>query len=379
MKPALRKPLLALHLWTGIVAGLILVVVALSGCVLIFRAQFERRLDPQRFIVKGDGPRHSLDQLALAATAAHPAGTLESVRLFGDSTMPVMYLFSNKEYVHVDPHTGAILGTRQRYGEGFGWVEGIHKYLTLEPSLGENVNGSLAFVFAFLFGTGVILWIPATRRALVAGLTLNRKLKGRPWNLNLHKVIGAYAALILAFSALSGIPIALESTRAVIDFVTGSRKLGPVARPAAGSTGFVGFQAVADRIESLMPGATETYIALPKNGVVSSYAIAAQAPHPSARSYVFLDAATGKVLRFTPFEKAPIGFRAYYWLLALHTAVAGGILVKLLLLFATLSVPVLYFTGVASYVKRRFLKPAARSAAPAVTPAPKPASLTSGV
>ena len=379
MKPALRKPLLAFHLWTGIIAGLVLIVVALSGCVLIFRAQFERRLDPQRFIVKGDGPRRSLDQLAVAATAAHPAGTLESVRLFGDPTMPVMYLFSNKEYVHVDPHTGAILGTRQRYGEGFGWVEGIHKYLTLEPSLGENVNGGLAFVFAFLFATGAILWIPATRKALVAGLTLNRKLKGRPWNLNLHKTIGAYAALILAFSAMSGIPIALESTRVVIDFVTGSKKLPPVSRPAVGTGSFIGFQAVEDRIEKLMPGATETYIALPKNGIVSSYAIAAQAPHPSARSYVLLDAATGKVLRFTPFENAPIGFRAYYWLLALHTAVAGGTLVKILLVFATLSVPVLYFTGLASYIKRRFLKPATRTAVRTAKPSPEPAQVKSGV
>ena len=47
---------------------------------------------------------------------------------------------------------------RKRYGEGFGWIEGLHKYLLLEPTTGETVNGTFACVFAALLLTGVVLW-----------------------------------------------------------------------------------------------------------------------------------------------------------------------------------------------------------------------------
>lgn len=227
MKPTLRKPLLNFHLWTGITVGLVFIVVALSGAALIFRGKLKRTLDPGRFIVVPGGTRLPVDDLVARARAAHPAAEFLSVRYWSDPTMPFTALFTDKQYVHLNPYTGAFLGARRRYGEGFGWIEGLHKYLMLEPGLGENVNGSLAFVFAALLLTGAVLWWPATRRALVAGLTLNSRLSGRPWYLNLHKVIGAYAGAILLFSALSGIPISFESTRRVLDLITFSHREEP--------------------------------------------------------------------------------------------------------------------------------------------------------
>lgn len=367
MKPSLRKPLLAFHLWIGLIAGLVLVVVALSGTVLIFRSALERKMDPKRFIVEAAPQRLSLDAMAEAAKAAHPTGALESVRFFKDPTMPAEYLFTTKEYVHIDPHTGKVLGIRQRYGEGFGWVEGIHKYLTLDPDLGENVNGAFAIVFVILFLTGLVLWWPASRKALVAGVTLNWRLKGRPWHLNLHKTFGFYVSLVLLFSALSGIPIALESTRIVLDTLTGSAR--ETAPKASGQHGFVGFQAIADRIEHLTPGASETYIPLPKpTGLVSAYVIASDAPHPNARSYVWYDGASGKRLRYTPFAQATAGYRLYYWMLSLHTAVTGGWVVPMLLMLASLSVPLLFITGTTSYFKRRGARSTVREPAKPLAP-----------
>jgi uncharacterized iron-regulated membrane protein len=362
MKPAFRKPLLAVHTWVGLPAGIVLLIVALTGAALLFRSKFERRWDAARFIVEPGTKRVSIDELTARARAAHPAGELESVRFYGDPTASLLVLFSNKEYVHMNPWTGAVLGTRQRYGEGFGWVEGLHKYLTLEPEIGENVNGSFAIVFAGFTLTGVVLWWPATRRALKAGLTLNWKLKGRPWNLSLHKTLGSYAALVILFSALTGIPIAWDSTRAVFDFFSGAAKSPPPAALAPVAAGpLAGFDAAARQLEALMPGATETYIARPKNGVVVSYAIAANAPHPNARSYLWLDGRTAGVIRFTPYAQATPGFRFYYWLLSLHTGVAGGVGWQIILLFGTLSVPLLGYTGLASYLRRAKRRPAPES------------------
>ncbi len=365
MKPALRTPLLTLHLWVGISVGLVFIVVALTGATLLFRGKLERRLDPKRFIVEAAETRLPLDELVARARAAHPQAEFLSVRFFSDPTMPFMALFADKQYVHVNPHTGEVLGARQRYGEGFGWVEGLHKYLTLDPKLGENVNGTFALIFVGLLGTGVLLWWPATRRALVAGLTLNRKLSGRPWNLNLHKTVGIYVALVLLYSATSGIPISFESTRAVLDSLTFSkREEAPEAPAAEAKRPFAGFDAVQRQMEILVPGGVETYIPLPKKGLVPAYAIAADAPHPNARSYIYLDA-SAKVVRFAPYAEASAGYRLYYWMLSLHTGVAGGLGWQIILLCATLSVPVLAWTGIASYLRRK-----SRQRASAVVRAP---------
>ncbi len=375
MKPALRTPLLTFHLWTGITVGLVFIVVALSGAALIFRTKLERQFDQKRFVVEPGTTRLPIDDLVARAKTAHPGPNFLSVRFWSDPTMPFLALFSDKQYVHLNPYTGEFLGARQRYGEGFGWIESVHKYLWFEPSpLGENVNGTFAFIFAALLSTGLVLWWPATRRALIAGFTFNRKLSGRPWNLNLHKTIGAYAALILLFSALSGIPISFESTRAVLDAITFSEREDPPIAPVGPVVAFTGFDAAERQINDLMPNARETYIPLPKKGLVAAYAIAADAPHPNARSYVYLDPAAN-VGRYAPFAQASTGYRLYYWMMSLHTAATGGIVAQLLLLFATLSVPLLAWTGVASYLKRRAAT--ARRKQPAAASAPGPSATVS--
>lgn len=371
MTPALRKSFLWLHTWTGLVVGLVLVLVSVTGAVLVFRPSLESKLDPVRFTVVPGPARRPLDELVARARTAHPANELESVRLFGDPSASVWVYFSNKDYVHVNPYTGDVLGTRPRYGVGFGWIEGLHKYLLLESNTGETVNGTLALVFSGIVLTGIVLWWPATRRALKAGLTLNRKLSGRPWQLNLHKTFGIYAALVVLVSALTGLPIALDWVKAGLYPLTLSKKIEPPkASPAAPTAAaFAGFDAMARRIESLLPGARETYIPLPKKGVVASYAIAGDGPHPMARSYAWLNGADGTVLRFTPFEANVAGFRLYYWMMALHTGLLGGWAVRIIFLLGALSVPVLVYTGTVSYLRRKSRKTSA-------TPAPMPASST---
>ncbi len=370
MKPVLRTPLLTFHLWTGITVGVVFMVVALSGTALIFRSKLERTLDPQRFVVEPGATRLPIDNLVARARVAHPGVDFLSVRYWSDPTASFTAYFADRNYVHLNPYTGAILGTRARYGEGFGWIEGLHKYLRLEPTLGESVNGTFAGVFAALLLTGFVLWWPATRRALVAGLTLNRKLTGRPWQLNLHKTIGAYAGLVLLFSAVSGIPISFESTWPVLDLITFSKREQPPSAPVGVPTAFAGFDVVGRQIAKLMPAARETYIPLPKAGLISAYAIAADAPHPNARSYVFLDPAAS-VIRYAPWAQASAGYRLYYWMLSLHSAATGGIVVQLLLLTATLCVPLLAWTGVASYLRR---KSRARTPVSVVALNPEPVS-----
>ncbi len=373
-----RKILRPFHLWAGLTLGLILIVMAVTGALLVWRGPIEKRLDQKMFVVSPGSERLAPDDLIARARAAHPVGEFESVRFYGDPTAPFLAYFSNKDYVHVNPYTGEVLGTRPRYGVSMGWIEGLHKFLHLEPSVGEPITGYTALVFGLIILSGVVLWWPATRRALKAGLTINRQLSGRPWNLSLHKAIGAYAAVVLLVTVTTGVPISLDWAKNLLYTLTGSVKTVP-PMPVDPAGKFIGFGAVARSMATVMPAAQETYIPLPKKGLITAYSIEADAAHPNARSYLWLDSATAKILQPTPYRQAGTGFRLYYWGMSLHTGVMGGPVVQLFLLLGALAVPVLAYTGTASFLRRKYASPArpAPKTGLATTPAgdPKPVSV----
>lgn len=360
MSPSVRRAILTLHQWAGLVLGLVILVMAVSGAALVFRKQIERRIDSARFVVAPGATRLSADDLVARARAAQPTAELVGVHFHGEASMPDLAYFSNKSYVHLDPYTGAVLGTRARYDEGFGWIEGLHKYLKIEPTgTGETITGYAALTFALIIVSGIVLWWPGTRRALRAGLTLNPKLQGRPWNLGLHKTLGAYSAAVLLVSSLTGVPMALDWAKSALFAVTGSEKpQAPAVEPNRGEAAFAGFEAALRSVLSRYPGARETYIPLPRKGIIPAYVIEADAGHPNARTLVWLEPSTGRILRDTAYSEAGAGHRLFYWMMSLHTGEIGGPLVQVVLLFGALAVPVLVYTGTAAYLQRRFRRSA---------------------
>ena len=133
---------------------------------------------------------------------------------------------------------------------------------------------------------------------------------------------------------------------------------------------FIGFDTITRSIATALPNAAETYVVVPKKGFVTAYVIEAEAPHPNARSYVWLEAATARVIQTAPYARASTGFRAYYWMMSLHTGMMGGPVVQCILLFGALSVLLLAYTGPASYLRRKYGKPAALPAGASAATSP---------
>ncbi|HLP25473.1 MAG TPA: PepSY-associated TM helix domain-containing protein [Acidobacteriota bacterium] len=352
----MRKTLLQLHLWPGLVLGLLLAGSGVTGAVLAWRTELDRNLHRALYVVTPQERRMNLDKLVTRAQAARPGAQIEDVRLLEAADAPVIVGFADDVYAHLDPYDGRVLGLRARYGDALGWVDGFHKYLRLRPAIGETITGTSAVGFVVVILTGVALWWPKTRRALKVGATFNWRLRGRPWHLGLHRTLGFYVAVVVLVSAVTGTPIAFKRLR---QWIVG-RAPEPVARTEAGE-GFVGFDTLAKRVRELMPAARECFLTVPRRGVVKAYAIAADAPHANARSYVWMNQSDGAVLRYAPYVKATLGFRLYYWLLSLHTGEIGGWPVRLLLTLGALAVPVLVFAGAASFALRKFRRTPAAS------------------
>lgn len=356
MKPTFRTRLLQLHLLAGLTAGLVLIVMALAGAWMVFRPQLEPRAHPELMTVTPGRERVPLDTLTANADAAYPGRKFNQVRFWAEPTRSVMIRCSNSDQIYLDPWTGRVLGLQSRYGGVFGTAENIHRFLGLGSDVGTHVTAVAAFLFIFIILSGVILWMPPAWRAVRSALTLRFNLSGRARLLNWHRTLGAYTALFVLLSALTGLPHAYSWYEHGVYRLAGSPvPKAPAASASAPGSTTVPAEMIWRRAAAELPDYQSANVYLPKAGdnAVLVWIVGADAPHPHARSEYYVDAGTGALLQATPYAASTAGHKLFYWMLAWHLGQAGGPLLQVMVFLATLGVPVLAITGAWSYFQRR--------------------------
>src|ERR1700732_3622005 len=116
----LRKALFQIHLWTGLILALYVLVMSVTGTVLIYRRELVKAFSTQPQIIAGQGPRMTTDELAVAARRAHPAYEVNRVFQSRKPDQPAEIWLargSQKMQRLFNPYTGADLGNT--LGVGF--------------------------------------------------------------------------------------------------------------------------------------------------------------------------------------------------------------------------------------------------------------------
>ena len=358
-----RRWIFQLHLWSALTVGVVLLVVALTGAMLVFRPELDPVFNQDLFAVAPGGAPQPLDELVATAQRAHPETKVDFVRLPGAADRSVQVALSDKQTLFVNPYTLAVLGQRGRYEGFFGRCEQWHRLLLLGAP-GKFIVRACAILTVIVLLTGFYLWLPPVWRVLKSGLTLNFKLRGRAWNFNLHKVAGIYGGGVVLVSALTGLPQSFDWLEHGVYEGWGAAAPPPVlhSTPPAGAAapGFAPLQLYLAQVQRLLPEARETMIYAPRkpDAAVEVFATGRGAPHANARSYLYLDAYSGAVLRFIPYQEGSRGYRFYFTAVSLHFGQIGGLAGRLVLLGGVLVVPVLAMTGLAMFLVRRRRPPA---------------------
>ncbi|AXF26138.1 flavodoxin reductase [Burkholderia pyrrocinia] len=366
MKPAFRPLVMQVHRWCGLTVGVVILVMAITGASIVFRPDLEPVLDRNLLTVPACTARVPLDTLAANAAASRPAAMLDYIRLVagkrGAARMPsAMVRFTDQHFVYLDPCTGAVLGERARYGGLLGTIEQIHRFRFMKH--GSLITGTSAILFGILMiGGGVMLWWPRSRHGWRAAFAFGAGARGQAFAYRLHRTAGAYAGAILLSMVLTGLPWAFDWYAQGIYGVVGSPR---PARPPKSEVPAHGAKRQAlesfwRTAQSLSPDPQDALLHIPAKprDPVEMYLIDRDAPHPNARTMLFIDAYTGKVLRFVPYARSSVGHKLYFWALSWHTGAIGGMFGQLLLLFGALAVPVLAYTGIRNAL-RRMRRPAA--------------------
>ncbi|HZZ92181.1 MAG TPA: PepSY-associated TM helix domain-containing protein [Usitatibacter sp.] len=356
MKSA-RESVLIVHRWTGLTVGIVLMAVALTGLSMVFRPQLEPRLERALNEVATCSQRMKLDDLADRAHAAHPHGAIRQVELAHGAYGATVLRFVDNMGVYIDPCSGRVLGMQDRWGGVFGTIEYLHRLRFLHNTdLSETVLGTLSLTLAFVMVVGgLVAWWPSTRRQWKNAWKLRWKLNGAAFELNLHRTYGAYAAIVILAATLASLTFVFDWARTVAYTVTGSAAPPRKPHSAQQAGDPASLEQYLGKTLATVPDAADITLVLPKKkgDAVEATIIEREAPHPNARTMLYLDAHTADVLRFEPYAKASPGFKACRWLASLHMGYIGGVFGQILLFAGILAVPVLGFTGIRAWLRRR--------------------------
>src|SRR5262245_36529794 len=74
-----RRALFQVHQWIGVVAGLYILAIGLTGAALVFRIDFQRVTYPHLFTPSADGPLADPVTVMERVAAAYPDGRLSGI------------------------------------------------------------------------------------------------------------------------------------------------------------------------------------------------------------------------------------------------------------------------------------------------------------
>jgi uncharacterized iron-regulated membrane protein len=378
----LRPAFLKVHRWFGLTIGLVVMVSASTGAGMAFRNQLDPQVYPQLFKASPCTHPLPLQRLVRSAKAANPNGKLVYIRVFPAGEAPAAVRFTHTDTVFVDRCTGLVTGAQNRYAGIFGTLEFFHRGQWL-PSGGTLMGvGALSVVLILGIG-GVFLWWPRDLRRFGRGFVIDRRLKGPAFTLVLHRTTGAWVVIFLMISALTGLPNAFPGVISAMMRIGAPASVAPLASapPDGARPKPLALDKVWNIVTRLSPEPREVLIPLTRHAPTDPleiFIIAADAPHANARTYVDLDAYSGKVLKFTPYRESSIGAKIYYFGLSLHTGKIGGIAGELCLFIGALGALVLGVTGIQSFGGRLLRRNAKLATAGRAVPAsvPVPSSTT---
>lgn len=229
---------LFLHRWIGLITGLVVFVVSITGCLLVFEEEISSLMYSGGISsreVQQSGPL-SFSRLKQVADNHAPEKSdyqSYSIRVFGDPerSAEISYYRLGTGYsefdtlkisrkIYLNQYSGDIQAAVQTEESFFGIVNSLHRNLLLGET-GRLVVLWSVVIFLFLLLTGLFLWWPRNWRKNQRDKSFKIKwsAKWKRFNYDLHNVPGFYAlipAFIIGFTGLYWYFVPVQKTIQVL-------------------------------------------------------------------------------------------------------------------------------------------------------------------
>ncbi|MEW6304433.1 MAG: PepSY-associated TM helix domain-containing protein [Verrucomicrobiota bacterium] len=391
----MRPLLFWLHLIIGVLAGIVILIMSVTGALLAYERQILEWADRDCRIAPPapDAQRLPAESLLARVTEKFPGATPTALTLRADPTAPAAIAFGRERTVYVNPYTGDILGEGSKsWRTFFHVITDWHRWLGAHGenrATGKAITGACNLAFLFLVVSGFYLWWPRTWAALKSVTSFRRGLTGKARDWNWHNVIGFWSAVPLFLIIITGAVISYPWASNLVYRLTGSepplprsapgvpasqssdpsttkrkgektkrpdRGTAPTAPPLHHSTtpspSPTPLHPLLTTAQRHIPGWQTITLRLPVSDTASLTVEQSHRGRPDLRSTLTLDPQSASIVNHETFTGYNLGRRVRTWMRWLHTGEAGGFLGQTLALLASLGASVLVYTGLALTCRR---------------------------
>ena len=205
----IKKIIFQLHKILGLTTGIIVFIVAITGCCWTFREEIEGLYDDYKSVAPQEGSKITVTNAKKIAQIIFPKNTVHGTvfKQQNDAVEVVFYDAAPEFYqsVFLNPYSGEVIQIDNHLTGFFAFILKGHLRVWLPKEIGEQVVGASVLIFILIIISGFILWIPKKRKNLKQRLKFDWK-KTTKWkrkNFDLHTVTGFYIcslALVIAFT-----------------------------------------------------------------------------------------------------------------------------------------------------------------------------------
>lgn len=385
-----RKIIFWCHLSAGVVCGVIILIMSVTGALLAFQPQIERFADGRIRTVQppeGDVARLKPDALFAKLREVKPDIEASGFSEQSNPTAAASLALGRTGVLYINPYSGEVIGEGSKTVRSFfRQVTDWHRWLGAQGDgrvVARAITGVCNTAFLVLAVSGIFLWWPKkwTRSNLRAVMMFKAGLRGRARNFNWHNATGFMCAWVLVFLTGTGMVMSYQWANNLLYTLTGSEAPPPPRAPAerapqatSGLKEVTGVDRLWSRVEERVPGwqtITQRFPQRAGEPVVFSIRDGASW-NPIATSQLTLNPETAEVVKWEPYEGLSLGRRLRSWARTIHTGEAVGLPGQFIAFFASIGGGLLVWTGLALALRRfRGWRAQARSAR--AVPASRPA------
>lgn len=200
-----------LHLWLGLASGIIVFIVALTGCILVFEQEFESLTQPW---LHAERPANAAylppSVIKEKVSPLFPDKEISGIWYYGHEKTAKVSMNSDSS-IFVNPYDGKVVAIVNE-DDFFHWVLEGHTELWIETKIGKTIIGQAmvsyaTLIFFILLITGLILWWPKKWNKSNRDKSFKIKWNGKFKRINydVHNVLGFYSLLVALIITITGL------------------------------------------------------------------------------------------------------------------------------------------------------------------------------
>lgn len=358
-----RKIIFWLHLFAGTIAGIVILIMSVTGALLAFQPNIEAFVerDVRAVQIPPNADRLDAQTLLSRVQAARPEIKPTNLTIKSAPDEAASLSLGREGTLYANPYTGEITGENSKSTRAFfQFVTDWHRWLALSGenrAIGKAVTGACNLAFLVLAITGIYLWMPrkwSWKNVKAIGL-FRFGQGGKARDFNWHNVAGIWTSLVLIVLTATAAVISYQWASNLVYYATGNTPPAPQQQqqnnqPFAVPPNLSGLFA---RAEQQSPGWKTIALRFPLNENAVFTIDEGKYWNKFGRSTLTLNANSAETVKWESYAEQNSGRQLRSWMRFTHTGESFGIAGQIIAFIACLGGSLLVWTGL-SLAFRRF-------------------------